>query len=196
MPFKDGAVLSFENTGPRTAAFQLRLIGEQSIPKHAFGHLYVQRTETRGPTTAAQRTAVRAVGRGRLVGLCNEVEGHPDPAAGIQYDALNLLEGDIRAVIDERLVLNGTGSEESADDVFYFLNAPYGNAFAQVWGVQNDAQRPPGRASFCSWHVLGRELDFQESLELTFELGGAANPSIVERHKSVAYLYMAEPAPQ
>jgi hypothetical protein len=195
MPFKDEAVLSFENTGLRTAAFQLRLIGEHTTPKHDWGHLYVQRTETRGPTNAASRIAVRAVGRGRLVGLCNEVQGHPDPAAGIQYDALNLLEGDVRAVIDERLALNGTGSEETADDVFYFLNAPYGNAFAQVWGVQNDAQRPPGRASFCSWHVLGRELDFQESLELTFELGGAANPSIVERHKSVAYLYRAAPDP-
>jgi hypothetical protein len=40
--------------------------------------------------------------------------------------------------------------------------------------------------------VLGTELDFDKSLEMTFELGGAQNPSIVDRHKTVAYLYMAD----
>ena len=56
--------------------------------------------------------------------------------------------------------------------------------------MQNVA-RPPGRASFCRWHVLGTELDFQHALQLTFELGGQMNPSIVERYRTVAYLYLA-----
>jgi hypothetical protein len=193
MPFRTGAKLSFENVGEAAIAFELRVSGERAVPEEKFGYLHVSRSETDGPTREAQRVAVSASGRGRLVGLCNEVQGHADPAAGIQYDQLNMLEGDLRGMIDGKLALNGTGSEETADDVFYFLDAPYANAFAQTWGIQNDRNRPPGRASFCSWHVLGRELDFQKSLELTFELGGAGNPSIVERYKSVAYLYLDEP---
>lgn len=193
MPFQSSASLSFENAGEAAIAFELRLSGERAVPDWKFGYLHVSRTETVGPTQAAERVAVSATGRGRLVGLCNELQGHADPAAGIQYDQLNLLEGDLRGVIDGKLALNGTGSEETADDVFYFLDAPYANAFSQTWGIQNVRDRPPGRASFCSWHVLGRELDFEKSLELTFELGGAGKPSIVERHKSVAYLYLAQP---
>jgi hypothetical protein len=53
----------------------------------------------------------------------------------------------------------------------------------------NNRDAPPGRASFCRWHVLGTELDFAKDLSLTFELGGARNPSIVERIKTVAYYY-------
>jgi hypothetical protein len=102
------------------------------------------------------------------------------------YSPLNLLEGDVRVRADGRLALNGTGSEEYADDVFYFSDAPHANAFAQAWGVQD------GRASFCRWHVLGTELDFEHDLELTFELGGAQNPQIVDRHKTVSYLYLAD----
>jgi hypothetical protein len=190
MPFLSGATLSFENIGEAAVAFELRVSGQRAVPLTRFGHLHVTRTETVGPTQAAERVAVSAVGRGRLVGLCNEVQGHADPAAGYQYDQLNLLEGDLRGTIDGELALNGTGSEETADDVFYFHDTPYANAFAQTWGVQNNRNQPPGRASFCTWNVLGRELDFSQSLELTFELGGAANPWIVERHKSVAYLYL------
>jgi Protein of unknown function (DUF2961) len=193
MPFRAGATLSFENLGEAGVSFELRLAGERTVPSAKFGHLHVTRTETVGPIDAAYRVAVSATGRGRLVGLCNEVQGHADPNAGVQYDQLNLLEGDVRGVVDGKLALNGTGSEETADDVFYFLDSPYANPFAQTWGIQNDRMRPPGRASFCSWNVLGRELDFQKSLELTFELGGAGNPGIVERHKSVSYLYLAEP---
>ncbi|HKP62713.1 MAG TPA: DUF2961 domain-containing protein [Polyangiales bacterium] len=193
MPFHERAELRFTNTAQRDAVFSLRLSGSHTVPAERYGYLHVQRHETLGPSNAAQRVAVSARGRGRLVGVCNEVVGHPDPQAGIQYSPLNLLEGDPRIEVDGQLALNGTGSEEYADDVFYFVDAPHANAFVQAWGVVEDtSQRPPGRASFCRWHVLGTELDFDKSLEMTFELGGAANPSIVDRHKSIAYLYLAD----
>jgi hypothetical protein len=193
MPFAEHAELSFTNTAKASAAFGLRFSGSHTLPAERYGHLHVQRHETLGPTSDATRVAVSARGRGRLVGVCTEVVGHPDPAAGIQYSPLNLLEGDPRIVVDGNLALNGTGSEEYADDVFYFVDAPHANAFVQAWGkVEDTSQTPPGRASFCRWHVLGTELDFEQSLEMTFELGGSQNPSIVDRHKSVAYLYMAD----
>jgi hypothetical protein len=192
MPFRREAAIAFENMSERVATFGVRVVGESKVPDGEFGHLHATRTETVGPTTAAERTAVSVKGRGRLVGMCTEVQGHADRAAGIQYDQLNLLEGDVRARADGELVLNGTGSEETADDVFYFHDAPYANAFAQTWGIVNDRNQPPGRASFCSWHVLGRELDFKRELDVTIELGGAGNPTIVERHKTVAYFYLAD----
>jgi hypothetical protein len=162
------------------------------VPDASFGHLHVQRTETIGPSMDSERVAVEAQGRGRLVGTCNQVVGHADPNAGYQSDPLNMLEGDVRIQIDGELALNGTGSEEYADDVFYFRDAPHGNAFDQAWGVVDSAQTPPGRASFCRWHVLGGEFDFNRSLRMSFELGGAGNPSLVERHQTVAYLYQAD----
>ncbi|HKU40573.1 MAG TPA: DUF2961 domain-containing protein, partial [Polyangiales bacterium] len=155
MPFRERAELRFENRGPREASFGVQLRGARVVPAERFGYLHVQRTELLGPTRELQRTAVSARGRGRLVGVCNEVQGHPDANAGIMYHPLNLLEGDVRVRADERLVLNGTGSEEYADDVFYFVDAPHANAFVQAWGTSQ-----VGHASFCRWHVLGTELDF------------------------------------
>jgi hypothetical protein len=192
MPFRERAQFAFENTGTSAASLELRFVGEHSVPDASFGHLHVQRTETVGPTMDSERVAVEAQGRGRLVGTCNQVVGHADPNAGYQSDPLNMLEGDVRIQIDGELALNGTGSEEYADDVFYFRDAPHGNAFDQAWGVVDSAQTPPGRASFCRWHVLGGELDFNRSLRMSFELGGAGNPSLVERHQTVAYLYQAD----
>jgi hypothetical protein len=189
MPFLERAQITLENRGERSVPLHLRLSGSPGVPQGKHGYLYVQRTETRGPTDAAQRTAVLASGRGRLVGVCNELEGSADPNAGIMYDHLNLLEGDVRVTIDGTLALIGTGSEEYADDVFYFVDAPHANAFVQAWGIVNDFL-PPSHASFCRWHVLGTELDFERSLELTYELGGAGNPEIVELHKTIAYLYL------
>jgi hypothetical protein len=192
MPFRERAQFEFENTGTSSASFELRFVGEHSVPSEAFGHLHVQRTETLGPTLDTERVAVEAQGRGRLVGTCNQVVGHADPNAGYQSDPLNLLEGDVRIQIDGELALNGTGSEEYADDVFYFKDAPHGNAFAQAWGVTDTQQTPAGRASFCHWHVLGGELDYNRSLRMVFEVSGTRNPSIVERHQTVAYLYQAD----
>jgi hypothetical protein len=192
MPFRERALIEFENSATSSVNFELRLLGEQSVPSEAFGHLHVQRNETLGPTSDRERVAVEAQGRGRLVGACNQVVGHADPNAGYQSDPLNLLEGDVRIQIDGELALNGTGSEEYADDVFYFRDAPHGNAFDQAWGVVDSQQTPPGRASFCRWHVLGGELDYARSLRMIFELGGAGNPSLVERHQTVAYLYQAD----
>jgi hypothetical protein len=136
-----------------------------------------------------------ATGRGRLVGVCGYWQGHADPLGGIQSDPLNLLEGDVRAWLDGELALNGTGTEEYTDDVFYFTDAPHARAFEQAWGVVDQPFDPTGRASFCRWHVLGTELDFHDSIKLSFELGGAQNPAIAERVKTVAFYYLRDRSP-
>jgi hypothetical protein len=192
MPFADSAEWTFHNGGTAAVAFALLLRGEPQAPTGPFGHLHVQRSETIGPTSAPQHVAATATGRGRLVGVCAYVTGHADPAAGLQSDPLNYLEGDVRVEVDGALALNGTGTEEYADDVFYFTDAPQTSPFVQAWGRVRDTQTGKGEASFCRWHVLGTELDFHSSLQSTFELGGAANPSIVDRFLTVSFLYLAD----
>jgi Protein of unknown function (DUF2961) len=94
----------------------------------------------------------------------------------------------VRAEVDGAPALDGTGTEEYADDVFYFTDAPQVGPFVEAWGRVSDSQSGKGEASFCRWHVLGTELEFQSSLRLTFALGGAANPQIVDRFRTVAFL--------
>jgi hypothetical protein len=190
MPFATRAALSFSNTGLDSVEFELRMSGETGAVAAELGRLHVERRETTAPTTATEHVAVDASGRGRLVGVCGYWQGHADPRGGIQRDPLNLLEGDVRARIDGELALDGTGTEEYSDDVFYFTDAPHARAFEQAWGVVDQADSPPGTASFCRWHVLGTELDFRSSIMLSFELGGAGNPGIVERVKTVAFYYL------
>ncbi len=192
MPFATSAEWTFRNAGSAAAAFTVLARGEPRVPAAPFGHLHVLRNETLGPTSATQHVAARASGRGRLVGVCGYLQGHADPAAGVQSDPLNALEGDVRITVDGALAMDGTGTEEYADDVFYFTDAPQAGAFVEAWGRLSDTQSGQGEASFCRWHVLGTEIDFQSSLEQTFELGGAANPGIVDRLRTVAFLYLAD----
>jgi hypothetical protein len=193
MPFAATSEWTFRNEGSAAAAFTLELAGEAGVPAGRWGHLHVLRSETVDPADQSHHVAAAIEGRGRLVGLCGLVEGQPDAlTASYQYDPLNLLEGDVQVRVDGRLALDGTGTEEYADDVFYFVDAPHAGPFVQAWGLVNDLARfPPGQANFCRWHVLGTELDFESSLELSFELGGVANPWTVTRHRTLAFFYLS-----
>ncbi len=190
MPFERTADVTFHNRGDAAVRFELRLNGERGVPAGSFGKLHVQPRETVGPTSEPVHEAASASGRGRLVGVCGRLEGHADVSAGFQRDHLNFLEGDVHAVVDSEQALDGTGTEDYADAGRYYATAPHASPFAQAWGVES-GMYPPARASFCRWHVLGTELDFERSFSLTFELGGQQNPWVVDRYRTVAYLYLA-----
>ena len=190
MPFRKAAELTFHNAGETSARFELRLIGEGGAPAWNAGKLHVQRRETRGPTRAPLHEAAAASGRGRLVGVCGELEGHADRAAGAQQDQLNFVEGDVHATIDGLQALDGTGTEAYADDVLSYATTPHAGPFAQTWALETSGSA--GHVSFCRWHVLGNELDFDDSLSLSFELGGQMNPWLVDRYRTLAYLYLSE----
>lgn len=191
MPFSRSADLRLENRGSSPIAFELSARGDRALPAEPFGHLSVRDREVLGPTSARSYAAASATGRGRLVGACSHVRAFPDIYAGFQISALNVLEGDVSATVDGRLALAGTGSEEYADNVFYFQDSPQATAFAQNWDVSSQYQLLGG-ASYCRWHVLGTELDFSSSLELDVELGGFGNPYIVQDHRTVSYWYIAD----
>lgn len=189
MPFDHSAEITFSNSGRLPAAFELRVSGDRGLRSVLSGKLHVQPNETVWPVQQLVHHAASAQGRGKLAGVCGQLEGHAQAGTGAQYDHLNFLEGDVHATIDGVQALDGTGTEAYADSSFYYANAPHATPFAQVWGVVDGVQ-PPARASFCRWHVLGLELEFQQSLELTFELGGQMNPGVVDRYRTLAYLYL------
>lgn len=189
MPFRTQAEWTLDNSGPTAANFQLEWLGELRAPETPFGYLHVQASDAVLPTQALERTIVSAQGRGRLVGICADLAGHADAALGVFQSALNLLEADVRATADGSLALDTTGTEDYADNAFYFAEAPYATPFAQSWGLVNDVWRtPPGQVSFCRWHVLGSELDFRAALSVNFELG-SRNPSTVDKQHALAFLY-------
>jgi hypothetical protein len=192
MPFEQTAEWRLRNAGTAPVAFTFQARGRNELPAAPFGHLHVEQHETLGPTSAAYHVAAATTGRGRLVGVCARLEGEADPAASFLSEPLNFLEGDVLATIDGEPALEGTGTEDYADNVFYFQDSPQASAFAQAWSVDDGARTAVGVANFCRWHVLGTELDFQSSIELKFELGGMHNPQIVHRIRTLAYSYLAE----
>lgn len=189
MPFRTSAQWTLRNAGDVTADFQLDWVGEAKIPEAEFGHLNVQLNEAAMPPPQLEQTVADAVGRGRYVGLCAELAGREDPAL-LGGTALDMLQGDFRAMADGRVAIDGTGTEDYADSAFYFQDSPKGSPFAQNWGRVEDASKmPPGQVSFCRWQVLGSEIDFQRSFHALHEVS-QKDPAIVQRHRTIAFLYL------
>jgi hypothetical protein len=190
MPFEKSAEWTLSQTGDATAEFQLEWFGTKEAPSAEFGHLHVQQREVPLPAMEVDQLVAEASGRGRYVGMCTDLEGKPDNSLGIFGTApLNFLEGDVRAMVDGKRVLDGTGTEDYPDNSFYFRDTPKATPFAQNWNLVDSASSsPPGGVSFCRWQVLGNEVDFQNELRLTREIG-IGDPSIVLLNRTIAYLY-------
>jgi hypothetical protein len=132
-----------------------------------------------------------ATGRGRFVGLCVDVGGSRD----LEYpdslsSNLDFLTGDLHAQADGEKAIDSTGTEDYADSAYYFIDAPKATPFVHSWGrVDHSSASPPGQISFCRWHVLGGEIDFQKRFLFTRELTHHDPANIAYQH-SVAFLYM------
>jgi hypothetical protein len=191
MPFKTSAQWTLTQTAAASVDFELEWLGGTKVPDASFGYLNVQQHETPLPAMAIEQPLAAASGRGRYVGMCADLEGRADTSLGIFGSApLNLLEGDFRAMVDGRRALDGTGTEDYPDNAFYFRDTPKATPFAQNWGLVDDmSASPPGQVSFCRWQVLGNEVDFQSELTAIHELA-IADPSIVDLHRTMAFLYL------
>jgi hypothetical protein len=190
MPFQTRADWSIENTGSAALNLAVEWFGENKVPSSAYGHLNVQDNDVALPTTQLEQTVAQVSGRGRFVGVCADLAGHPDPALTALSTNLDLLQGDFRATADGRRALDGTGTDDYADDAFYFHDSPHSTPFAQNWGRIDDASTtPPGQVSFCRWQILGSEIDFQQDFKLVHEIS-QYDPAIVERHHTLAFLYL------
>ncbi|HKU45029.1 MAG TPA: DUF2961 domain-containing protein [Polyangiales bacterium] len=187
MPFSHSAQLELSNTGRAAAKFELRLHGERDFHLAPFGKLHVQPSETVWPTRLSAHTAASGWGRGKLVGVCGQL----GVDAASLSDGLQLLDRGVHANVDGARALDGAGAAAYAGDGFYYANLSHATPFAQTWGP-TDGLQPPVRASFCRWHVLGTELQFEQSLDLTFELGSQMNAAVIDRFRTLAYLYLED----
>jgi hypothetical protein len=190
MPFQTRADWTIDNRGSAAVNLALEWIGESQVPSSAYGHLNVQDNDVALPTTQLEQTVAQVSGRGRFVGVCADLGGHTDPALTALATNLDLLQGDFRATADGRRALDGTGTDDYADDAFYFHDSPQSTPFAQNWGrIDDTSTKPPGQVSFCRWQILGNEIDFQQDFKLIHEIS-QYDPAIVERHHTLAFLYL------
>jgi hypothetical protein len=104
--------------------------------------------------------------------------------------SLDFLTGDLHATADGELAINSTGTEDDGDSSYYFMDAPKATPFLESWGrVEDTTANPPGQISFCRWHVLGGEIDFQQDFLFTRELTHHDPVNINYQH-TVAFLYL------
>ena len=185
MPFAERARLSLTNTSDQPVRLDLSLAVSDTLPNEPFGRLHVERHETTAGTKPTHPLA-KAVGRGRLVGVCMSLWGHGMQEGLRRGHPFHFLEGDEMGMIDGRRALSGTGTEDYFNGAFYFEDGPRGTPFAQVWDITPSG--PQARVSTCRWHVLTDAIDFARSLELTMEVG-PGRPAVLDRYRSVAFLY-------
>lgn len=183
MPFADHAYWTVTHNGSGPVSFEIEIVMTDSIPEQPFGNLNVQRFETLGPYTGLFHPLVRISDRVRLAGVCMMMEGH-------KYNSPynhEFLEGDELGFIDGVRALGGTGTEDYFNSSWYFSPAnDNASPFAQWWGVGDTGES--GEASACRWHVLSDTIDFQESMELSIEIG-PGEPLTLDRYRSVAFIY-------
>ena len=189
MPFEARAEWILTNAGTDALDVDLAVDVADGVPAAPWGRLQVQRFETNAPADGDHPLA-SASGRGRLVGVCLMTEGHGMADAEFLAGPLNFLEGDERGVIDGVPALRGTGTEDYLNGSFYFEDGPFAGPFAQVWDIVADPTDPlgDGQVSACRWHVLGDAVDFSSSLQLELEIG-PGEPALLDRYRSVAFLY-------
>jgi len=190
MPYQTSAEWTLTNGSAAPVSFQLDWIGESKVPSAAFGHLSVQLNDAAIPPAQLEQTFADVTSRGRFVGVCADLGGHRDAMLVSISTSLDLLQGDFRATADGRQVIDSTGTEDYADSAFYFRDSPKASPFAQNWGrVDDTSMKPPGQVSFCRWHVLGGEIDFQRSFHAIREVS-QHDLSVIESHHTLAFFYL------
>jgi hypothetical protein len=189
MPFATRAEWTLSNRGVRPVELSLELATQPSVPAARWGHLHAQSFETAVPGGPTHPLA-SARGAGRLVGVCMMMAGHALQMPGMKGFPMNFLEGDERGMVDGVRAMAGTGTEDYFNGAFYFEDGPWAGPFAQVWAIEPGQRDGRAHVSACRWHVLGDAVDFGSSLDLEMEIG-PADPSALDRYRSVAFLYLA-----
>ncbi|MRG97075.1 DUF2961 domain-containing protein [Polyangium spumosum] len=186
MPFTKKVVFSATSAAASPVDFTLSIRGEEALPSEPFGRLHAVRSETVAPAPGPEHPLASVTGRGRWAGTCLMLEGHGIGDGSLFDEPLNFLEGDERAVLDGVTSVVGTGTEDYLNGAFYFESGPHASPFAQWWAAV--VAPPSARASACRWHLLTDRIDFQESAEITLEIGPGL-PETLDRYRSVTFLY-------
>lgn len=180
IPFAEASVWTLENRGTASVTLTLAFRGVPGAPAGGGRRLHIVQSETEDAVPS--HPIANVSGPGRLVGVCLLLAGRTDATF---TDPFNFLEGDERFTLDGQRS-DGTGTEDYLDSAFYFLGGAFASPFAAAWGISS--QGALGRVSGCRWHVQNDVVDFEHGLALELEVGAAA-PTLLERYRSVAYVY-------
>jgi hypothetical protein len=115
------------------------------------------------------------------------MQGVLDSDAVAAHYPLGFLEGDERIVVDGSATVLGTGTEDFFDAGYYWGSGRFDSPFATLISRHEDANG--GSVTAARWHALTNSIEFEDSLELTFEYG-APRPKSATDYASVAYYYL------
>ncbi len=180
IPSASRQIWSVENRGSQSASLALHFTGESSAPAAPFRTLHVVRHET--AAAAATHPIAKVEGSGRLAGVCLTLAGRTGEGF---TDPFNFLEGDERFTLDGDRTA-GTGTEDYLDGAFYFFTGAFASPFAAAWGIASGGSQ--GQVTGCRWHLLSDVVEYESGLDLELEVGASA-PDLLERYRSVAFVY-------
>lgn len=188
MPFAQSASLELVNASEQQHQLRVRLFGSDELPPGEWGRLYTAQAELRDPQAGDRFSAAALSGRGKLVGALMYMRGKVDASRSPRAEALGFMEGDERLEIDGQVVALGTGTDNFFNGAFFFRDGPYSAPFSAVSQLAVDEERGVSETTMMRWTILSDELNFQDQLALSFELG-ADRPATVRDYASVIFYY-------
>jgi hypothetical protein len=131
-------------------------------------------------------TYLKTTGRGHVVGVILQ-------AQGLKPGETPFFEGDDRAVIDGRLAIPGTGSEDSFNGGWYDVPGRWDRRASYPLSGCLDYKKPLGRTGGYRWLVTD-SYAYRESIDFTIEHGPEGNLTPTD-YTGVVFFYSAEPPP-
>jgi hypothetical protein len=188
LPYFEHARISLENIGSTTRQVSVRIQQRTAAPARDAGHFHATYQHSVAPFDQDDRYQVAALqGHGKYVGTLMFMQGTLDREAVAARYPLGFLEGDERILVDGAESVLGTGTEDYFDAGYYWTSGRFDAPFATLISRSEDANG--GSVTAARWHVLTNSIEFDKSLELTFEYG-APRPKSATDYASVAYYYL------
>lgn len=191
MPFASAARLALHNTGSATRKVVAQIAGSAKRPSGEFGHLHATWRQSLARTQrVADATHVVADlhGRGTYVGTLLLLQGREDDACATP-SPLDFLEGDETAVVDGISAIQGTGTEDFLNGAWYFAAEHHDSPFAALIDLSSRPAAHSGRLSAVRWHILHDAIPFEQTFQLSFEIG-AKRPNSLQQYDTVAFYYL------
>ncbi|MBL4869090.1 MAG: DUF2961 domain-containing protein [Pseudomonadales bacterium] len=189
MPYMQQAVISVSSETLLDATLELSAyLSIDDLPDQAWGYMSAQFNETlAAPDLDPFHPFFNHTGRGRLVGVCAQLQGQSSTGIG-GTNNYSFLEGDEIAMIDGAERILGTGTEDYFNSSFYFRDEANATPFAQYWGKSVDEANDEENISACRWHLFHDTIDYRENIDFKLEIG-PLTPEALKRYRTVAYYY-------
>lgn len=188
MPAPEGAEFELVNRATEVVDVGTTVAGRRSLPGAAYGVLGVVTQDVHAPPASPWLRVLSERDRGRLVGMCADLEG-VGIDDGFFGGPLNFLEGDERLWFGDGRLVQGTGTEDYFSSAFYFVEGPFSTPTTAAWRVRREDGQP-GHVSACRWHVGSEAIDFHEGLDFDLEIG-PGQPGLLRRYRTTAFVYRA-----